>query len=99
MKDIKDRLRELRDMNNLSKVEMAQKLSINKSSITRYESGEIKPTLDIMIKISHAFNVSLDWLAGFDTEKELEYEKLVKECMNSGISSEKLKKAIDLLKE
>jgi transcriptional regulator with XRE-family HTH domain len=99
MAEIKDRLYDLRNKNGLNRVEMAQRLGLNKSSITRFENGETKPSLDLMIKIANEFGVTLDWLAGFDTEIAMEYEMLIKECLNHGISSEKLKRAIDLLRD
>lgn len=99
MSDIKQRLVELREIHGLSKAEFAQKLNINKSAITRWENGDVKPTLDILINISKTFNVSLDWLAGFDTDKEYEYNEILKKCLNSGISKEKLKKMIELMGE
>lgn len=97
MSDIKQRLMELREIHGLSKAEFAQKLGINKSAITRWENGDVKPTLDVLINISKTFNVSLDWLAGFDTDYE--YDSILKKCLNSGISKDKLKLLLDLIKE
>lgn len=99
MKDIKDRIKELRDETGLTRAELAQKLEINKSSVTRYETGEMRPTLDIMIKIHNIFGVSLDWLAGLETGENIQYDMLIKECVDSGITSDKLKKAIEFIKE
>jgi transcriptional regulator with XRE-family HTH domain len=93
VKEIKDRLIELRQRNGLTK------LGINKSSITRYESGEIKPTLDMLINISKTFNVSMDWLSGFDTLEEGKYDSIIKECVKNGISPDKLQKFIELMKD
>lgn len=99
MKDIKDRIKELRDETGITRAELAQKLEINKSSVTRYETGEMRPTLDIMIKIHDIFGVSLDWLAGLETGENIQYDMLIKECVDSGITSDKLKKAIEFIKE
>lgn len=98
MKTISQRLIQLREENNLSKVEMAKKIGVDKSAITRYEIGDYKPTLDVMIKIHDAFGVSLDWLAGFDVEEIRKYDPVIIECIKSNITTERLKKAIDLLK-
>ena len=97
MSDIKHRLVELREINNLTKAEFAQKLGVNKSAITRWENGDVKPTLDVLINISKTFNVSLDWLAGFDTDYE--YDTILKKCLNYGISKEKLNLLLELIKE
>jgi|HigsolmetaGSP11D_1036233.scaffolds.fasta_scaffold08898_3 transcriptional regulator with XRE-family HTH domain len=104
MKTIGERLLVLREANGLSKIEMAKKLGVNKSSITRYETNEIKPNLDTMLKISELFGVSLDWIAGNEndlcnnTRKISDYIPLITECIEYNISPEKLKKAIELLK-
>lgn len=99
MKQIKDRILQLRQEHNLTRVELADRLDINKSSITRYESGEMKPNLDVMMKIANEFSVSLDWLAGYEIEEENKYESIVKECLKNNISPEKLKKFIELMKD
>ena len=64
MSSINSRLVELREMHNLSRIEMAAKLGVNRSTITRYETGNIRPDLDMLLKIKEMFGVSLDWLAG-----------------------------------
>ena len=99
MKEIKERLIELRQRNGLNKIDMARKLGINKSSITRYENGQIKPNLDMLIMISKTFCVSMDWLCGFDTLEEGKYDSIVRECIKYKIAPEKLQKLIELMKE
>lgn len=99
MKDIKERIVQLRKENDLSRLDLAKRLGINKSSITRYENGDMRPALDVMMKISEMFNVSLDWLAGYETEEESKYESIIKECIKMGVSPEKLKKFIELMKD
>lgn len=98
MKTISERLIQLREDNNLTKIEMSKKLGINKSAITRYELGEYKPTLDVMIKIHDVFGISLDWLAGFDVDEVRKYDPIIRECIDANIPVERLKKAIELLK-
>lgn len=58
------RLRELRKEHNISAEELAKKLNVNKSTISRYETGKTEPYLPFVIKIANYFNVSLDWLSG-----------------------------------
>ncbi len=101
---VAERIIALRDEHELTRAEMAKRLGINKSSITRYENGEINPNLDMLIKISEQFGVSLDWLAGQDDENESEetkirkYIPIIKECIKNDISPESLLKAVELLK-
>lgn len=55
-------LKTLRKLNLLSQSELSKLLGISRSSLSFYESGESEPTLNVLIKISKFFNVSLDYL-------------------------------------
>jgi len=57
-----DRLNELR--NGMSARQMASKCGISSPAMLRYLKGEAQPNIDSLIKISHAFNISSDWLIG-----------------------------------
>lgn len=63
-----DKLRELREQNNLTQVELSKKLQIEQSTLANYESGRRVPKLELVIAVSKLFNVSTDYLLG--TEKE-----------------------------
>lgn len=69
MATVSERVKELRDSNDLNKTEFAKKIGVNRTTVTRYETGELKPTLDVMININKAFGVSLDWIAGLTDKK------------------------------
>jgi transcriptional regulator with XRE-family HTH domain len=69
--DIGSRIVELREAHDLTRLELAKKLGLNKSSIARYENGVIRPDLDVLLKIKSMFNVSLDWLVGDDINKDI----------------------------
>jgi len=43
-------------------------LGIPQPTLSAYESGKIKPTVDAIINICDKCNVSMDWLCGRDTE-------------------------------
>jgi transcriptional regulator with XRE-family HTH domain len=98
MNNVGERIRELRERNNLDKTEFAKSIGVNKSSITRYEDGIRQPNLDVLIKIKETFGVTLDWLAGFDTDEAVEYSAIVKDCIKSDISSENLNDAVKFIK-
>lgn len=57
-------LRKLRQANNLTQEQLAEKLDITPSAITMYETGLRNPSLKILFKISEFFNVSIDELLG-----------------------------------
>lgn len=99
MDTVTSRLIKLREDNGLTKIEMAKRIGINKSTITRYETGEMKPTLDVLIKIKQCFGVSLDWLAGFDTDEVAEYGTVVTECVDANITPCDLQDAVEFIKK
>ena len=94
------RIAELRELHNLNKTEFGHKIGVNRTTVTRYEIGELKPNLDIMINIHHAFGVSLDWIAGVEdiNNEILQYGYVISECIEYGISPEKLQLAVNLMK-
>jgi len=62
-KNILNRIKKIIEENNLSNSEFAEKIGIPKSSVTHLLSERNNPSLDIIIKISEAFeNISTDYL-------------------------------------
>lgn len=97
MARIADRMKELREDHGLTKNEMAKRLEVNKSTISRYETGEISPSIDILIKAREIFGVTVDWLTGVDTNGEDKYIPAVQKSIEAGISPEALKDIINAL--
>ena len=62
-KNILNRIKKIIEKNNLSNSEFSEKIGIPKSSVTHLLSERNNPSLDIIIKISEAFeNISTDYL-------------------------------------
>lgn len=59
-----ERLKDLRIERGLTQKELATQLSLNQSSIARFEKGDRFPELDTFIKIADYFSVTLDFLNG-----------------------------------
>lgn len=68
---ISARLKELRTDLSLTQKEFAQKINASTVSISSYEIGAKTPSLDMLIKISNTYNVSLNWLCGLTERKSL----------------------------
>ncbi len=66
------RLRDLREDNDLTQTQLVQKLKMHKTTYTNYEQGKRDMPFEIAIKIAKFYNVSLDYLAGLTNE----YRKL-----------------------
>lgn len=59
-----ERLKELREKNNLTQEQLAKKSGVSSRMIQRYEYGTSRPRLDAAEKIAKALNVTTDELLG-----------------------------------
>lgn len=59
-----ERLTLVRKRKGLSQAEVGKKIGINGDAYGRYERNEVRPTIEMAVKISEALEVSLDYLAG-----------------------------------
>jgi len=48
----------------LTQSELAEVLGIKRSAINRYENGHAYPSIEMLLKMSEYFNVSVDYLLG-----------------------------------
>lgn len=55
---------QLRDKNGFSQSDLAEKSSVSRVMIGKYERGEAVPSIDAAKKIADALEVSLDYLVG-----------------------------------
>ncbi len=53
-------LKKLRKEHNLTQREVADALHISQTSVSKYERGESEPDIDMLIKMSDYFNVTID---------------------------------------
>lgn len=58
------RLRSLRLENKLTQKELAKKLNMQNTAISKYELGEREPDIETFNKLAKFFDVSLDYLLG-----------------------------------
>ncbi len=65
------RLKKLREQNNLSQTDMAERLSIAKSTLCHYESDSRQPPLGTLMRIAGTFDVSTDYLLGLEKESHI----------------------------
>ena len=59
-----EQLLELRVENNLSRAQLAEKLSVSVRLISYWENGQRECDFDMLIKIADLFSVSVDYLLG-----------------------------------
>ncbi len=60
------RLKELRKEQNLSQEKLAIEIKVDKSTIAKYETNKIDPSLEIILKIAKYFKVPIGYLFGED---------------------------------
>ena len=68
-----ERCTSIRKKKKLSQAEMGRALNIDGDAYGRYERNEVKPSIEVATNISHALEVSLDYLVG-KTDFELDEE-------------------------
>lgn len=60
----KDVLENIRVKNSLTQDEMAEKLSVTRQAVSRWENGDSTPNIETLKQISIAFDVSINTLLG-----------------------------------
>lgn len=66
-----NRLKQLRKENgNVSQEDVAKSININRTTMSRYESGDMEPSINMVVDLAKYFGVSLDWLAGYSEIKD-----------------------------
>lgn len=65
-----DRLKQLRNENNLTQNDLAEQLQINVRTLRRYEAGEVQPNYEKLSQLASIFNVSVDYLLGKQVSAE-----------------------------
>ena len=59
-----ERLKKIRQENNLTQKQFAARVGITERGVQRYEAGERKPTFDVIISILDNVNVDANYLLG-----------------------------------
>lgn len=66
-----EKLKELRKKNKLTQEQLAEKLSVSRNAIAKWESGAGLPDIENMKNLALFFGVSVDYLVGNVTEQEI----------------------------
>jgi len=64
-----ERMKELRKEAGWSQGDLAEKVGTDARQISRYENGRITPSLDVLVRVAEALNVSLDYLVVDDVPR------------------------------
>ena len=73
-----ERLKRLRKIYNLTQDDIAKYLDVHRTTVTQYESGEIIPTTQNIIKLAKLYNVTTDYILCYQLNIEEEGIKIIK---------------------
>lgn len=65
---IGQKIKNLRKINNLNQNELSNAIHVTQASLSLYENGNKLPSIDVLIRISEYFKVSLDWLCDLGSQ-------------------------------
>ena len=84
----KDSLKKLRVRNNLSQIELAEKLNVKQYVISSWEIGRSEPSINQIIELANIFKIPTDYLLDKElimVSSENEFNIVTKEMANDSI--------------
>ncbi len=76
MKECGKRIRQLRIKNGYTQEKLAHILNIDRSFYSRIESGQKGCSVDLLVRLSECFQVSLDYLVLGKTQETIDVKRL-----------------------
>lgn len=73
---IADKVKDLREKNNLTQSALAKKLNVTRSSVNAWEMGISVPSTTLLVELAKLFHVSTDYLLGIESTSTLDISKL-----------------------
>ena len=58
------RIKDIRISNKITQQQLADKINVNRTTLSSYESGRRIPSIDVLWKIADVFDISIDNLVG-----------------------------------
>lgn len=80
-----NRIKQLREENNITQIQLAKKLNKTQQTISLYENGTNEPDLDGYIILSKLFNCTVEYVAGKSDKRNP--EKIDENKLNIAFSS------------
>lgn len=67
---ISERIKASRKECKLTQQQVADILGLDRSTYSYYELGHLKPSVEVLVKLSAIFNADISWLAGADRSSD-----------------------------
>lgn len=105
MKNIGERIKELRLQHDMTLKELGEAIDFNYSNLSKIERGNRKPAIEVLESLSNYFNINISYF--FTGEKKVHnvespYEtqliQLTEEMIEKNVSIEELREIIQMLK-
>lgn len=71
-----EKIKELRQKNNMTQSDLARRLYVTRSSVNAWEMGVSVPTAAKLVELSLFFHVSADYLLGLEQEETVTLDRL-----------------------
>lgn len=81
-KNMKNRLKELREENGMKQSELGKLLNVQDAAISKYESGDIPLTGEKIIQLAEYFGVTTDYLLGLEGRDSMEIKEKSNEIVH-----------------
>ena len=80
--NIGQKIKELRQENNLTQEELAEQLGVSPQAISRWENSTTYPDITLLPIIANMFDVTIDYLLDMDSYKmKEEIDKILEQSM------------------
>ncbi len=89
-----ERIRQLRIQNHYTQERLAQILNIDRSFYSRIETGQKGCSVDLLIRLSDCFQVSLDYLVLGKSHRAVDTEQLKAQIERLAVYLEELKASL-----
>ena len=81
--DFGERLRRLRSEEGITQAELGRRIGRTVTAISKYESGAMKPTLEVAVDLAFELRVTLDELFGYENKSSVSTFGLTDEEKNT----------------
>ena len=76
MVDCSTKLRSLREARKLTQLQVAERIGVSKTMISAYETASKVPSVEVLIRLSRLYRVSVDYLICVDAPKVVDVSGL-----------------------
>ncbi|WP_138262273.1 helix-turn-helix transcriptional regulator [Enterocloster clostridioformis] len=80
---MQNRLKELRKSRHLTQEELGEKISVTQQNVSKYENDVYEMPVDVLVKVSRCFNVTIEYLLGLtEIKRDIAGQVVVNEAVD-----------------